>query len=75
MLSQKNVALILMAIGTALAMKLGPTVFKITAASIRPDYSIFFWAIVAAPVFSAIATFIPTIYAVLQDPAITLRED
>jgi len=63
------------AIGTALSLKLGPAVFKITAESIKPDYSIFFWAIISAPVFSAIATFIPTIYAVLQDPAITLRED
>jgi len=63
------------AIGTLLALKFGPTVFMITAESIKPIYSIFFWSLIAAPVFSAIATFIPTIYAVLQDPAITLRED
>jgi len=62
-------------IGTLLALKFGPTVFMITAESIKPIYSIFFWSLIAAPVFSAIATFIPTIYAVLQDPAITLRED
>ena len=62
-------------IGTLLALKFGPTVFMITAESIKPIYSILFWSIIAAPVFSAIATFIPTIYAVLQDPAITLRED
>jgi ABC-type lipoprotein release transport system permease subunit len=63
------------AIGTLLALKFGPTVFMITAETIKPIYSIFFWCIIAAPVFSAIATFIPTTYAVLQDPAIMLRED
>ena len=62
-------------IGTLLALKFGPTVFMITAESIKPIYSILFWSIIAAPVFSAIATFIPTIYAILQDPAITLREE
>lgn len=63
------------AIGTVLAMKLGPTVFKITAGSMSPLYSVFLWSIIAAPIFSALATFIPTIYAVLQDPALTLRKD
>jgi len=61
-------------IGTILAIKFGPWVFKITADSIKPIYSILIWSIIAAPVFSAIATFLPTMVAILKDPAITLRK-
>jgi len=62
-------------IGTILALKFGPGIFKITAGSIKPIYSILIWSIIAAPVFSAIAAFLPTMVAILKDPAITLRKE
>ncbi|MCK4466270.1 MAG: FtsX-like permease family protein [Bacteroidales bacterium] len=63
------------AIGTILALKFGHGIFKITAGSIKPIYSILIWSIIAAPVFSAIAAFLPTMVAILKDPAITLRKE
>jgi len=60
--------------GTALALKYGPEIFKITAKAIKPEYSLMTWAVIVAPVFAAIASFIPVTIAVAQDPADTLRE-
>jgi len=60
--------------GTALALEYGPEIFKITAKAIKPEYSLMTWAVIVAPVFAAIAGFIPVAIAVAQDPADTLRE-
>ena len=60
--------------GTTLALKYGPEIFKITAKAIKPEYSLITWVVIVAPVFSAIASFIPVTIAVAQDPADTLRE-
>jgi ABC-type lipoprotein release transport system permease subunit len=60
--------------GTALALKYGPEIFKITAKAIKPEYSLMTWAVIVAPVFAAIASFIPVTIAVAEDPAETLRE-
>jgi len=62
-------------IGTILALKFGSGIFKITAGSIKPIYSILIWSIIAAPVFSAFAAFLPTLVAILKDPAVTLRKE
>lgn len=60
--------------GTALALKYGPEIFKVTAKAIKPEYSLMTWAVIVAPIFAAIASFIPVTIAVAQDPADTLRE-
>jgi ABC-type lipoprotein release transport system permease subunit len=60
--------------GTALALEYGPEIFKVTAKAIKPEYSLMKWAVLVAPVFAAIAGFIPVTVAVAQDPADTLRE-
>ena len=62
-------------IGTGLALLYGPDVFKVTAKMIKPSYTLFGWLLVAAPAFAAVASLIPTVVAVTQDPAVTLRED
>ena len=62
-------------IGTALALKLGPDIFQITAKAIKPVYNLLIWSLIAAPVFAAISSFIPAMIAVTQDPAITLRDE
>jgi len=62
--------------GTVLAAKFGPDVFKITAqAVIKPQPSLLAVSVVFAPLFVAVASFIPTTIAVTYDPAVTLREE
>ncbi|MBI4657405.1 MAG: FtsX-like permease family protein [Verrucomicrobia bacterium] len=61
------------AIGSALALNFGPEIFKVTAQAIKPDFGLLAWASVAAPAFAALATFIPAMLAVAQDPAESLR--
>ena len=62
-------------IGTALALNLGPDIFQITAKAIKPIYGLFGWSLIVAPVFAAISSFIPTMIAITQDPALTLRSE
>lgn len=62
------------AAGTFLAMQYGPEVFKVTAKHVTPIYSVLGWSLLAAPVFTSIASLIPTTIAATQDPAETLRE-
>ena len=62
-------------IGTALALNLGPDIFQITAKAIKPIYGLFGGSLIVAPVFAAISIFIPTMIAVSQDPALTLRAE
>ncbi len=68
-------ALIGFAAGTAFSLQFGPDIFKVTAKAIRPLYHLLFWSIVAAPLFAALSSFIPTMLAVTQDPADVLREE
>ena len=62
-------------IGTALALDIGPEIFKVTAKAIKPQYALLVWSLVAAPAFAAVSSFIPVMIAVTYDPAVTLREE
>ncbi|UCG55747.1 MAG: FtsX-like permease family protein [Phycisphaerales bacterium] len=63
-------------IGTGLAFRFGPDIFKITAQTIiKPELALFVRSVVFAPVFAAISSFIPAMIAVTYDPAVTLREE
>ena len=62
-------------IGTAVALDIGPEIFKVTAKAIKLEYSLLPFVLIAAPVFAAVAGFIPAMIAVAQDPASTLKED
>ena len=62
-------------IGTVLALNFGPEIFKVTAKAIKPEYILFIWSLIAAPVFAALSSFIPVLIAVAEDPADTLREE
>jgi len=62
-------------IGTALALDIGPEIFKVTAKAVKPQYALLVWSLVAAPAFAAISSFIPAMIAVTYDPAVTLREE
>ena len=68
-------ALLGFAAGTALAVNVGPDIFKVTAKSIKTNWSLLTWSLLAAPLFAAAAGFIPAMLAVAQDPAESLREE
>ena len=68
-------AMIGFALGNALALGIGPEIFRVTAKAIQTDWSLLGYALVVAPAFAAMASFIPAMQAVAQDPATTLRED
>lgn len=56
-------------LGSFLAVKFGSSIFKVTGSTIRPMYSLLVWSIIAAPLFSALSSFIPVMVAVKKDPA------
>ena len=68
-------AVIGFAIGTAVALKFAPGIFKVTANAISPEYILLVWSLAAAPVFAAVCSFIPTAYAASCEPAVTLRQE
>ncbi len=63
------------AIGTVLALKIGPGIFMVTKNAIEPIYMLLGWAIIITPLFTMLVSFIPTLIAVLKDPAVTLRKE
>ena len=62
-------------LGTVLALTVGPAIFTVTSGSIVPLYSLLWKVVVAAPLFAALCTLIPSAIAASQDPAIVLSED
>lgn len=60
-------------IGTALSLIYGPDIFKVTANSVKPIYNLLVWSLVAATTLAAFSAIIPTMIAITQDPAQTLR--
>ncbi len=62
-------------IGTVFSLIYGPDVFIVTAQAIKPIYSLLFWSVIVAPLFAALASFIPTMIAISTDPALTLRDN
>jgi ABC-type lipoprotein release transport system permease subunit len=68
-------ALIGYPVGTWLALHCGPNVFPITAARIEPEWRLLWTALASAPLLCAIASYIPAVLAVTQDPAEVLREE
>lgn len=62
-------------IGSALACVVGPDIFPVTVPGIKAEPRLLGWALVAAPAFAAMASFIPAMLAVTQDPARALQEE
>lgn len=63
------------ALATWLGLEFGPEVFKVTANSVKPIYTLLFKSILIAPLFAALAAFIPIVIAIKQEPAEVLKED
>ena len=62
-------------LGTALLLEWGQELLKISPKLIGWDMNNLEWALLLAPVFAALASFIPAMLAVTHDPAETLRHD
>ncbi len=61
--------------GTELALHFGPEIFKVTAKSIKADYVLLAWSLAGAPLLAGLATFVPAMMAVAQDPVQSLRQE
>jgi putative ABC transport system permease protein len=67
-------ALIGFLVGTLLSYELGPKIFKIATISIAPNYNLLYWSILVGPLFAALASLLPVLWAVNQDSAQLLKE-
>ncbi len=63
------------ALGTWIALEAGPGIFQVTAKSLSMDPTLLLWSMLLAPAFAALSTVLPTLGAVSQEPADTLRAD
>lgn len=62
-------------LGTWIALSAGPEMFQVTAKSLKADPTLLIWAILLTPAFAAVASLLPAMLAVAQEPARTLRAD
>ncbi len=68
-------ALVGFVLGTWLALHFGPSMFAHTAKKIAPELPLLWRALILAPVIAVVASYLPTLHAVSQDPADVLREE
>jgi ABC-type lipoprotein release transport system permease subunit len=61
--------------GTWLAQQYGPDIFKLTFARVKPALDLLPRAVIGAAVIAALASLLPAMAAVTQDPARTLTEE
>ena len=66
-------AMIGFVVGTWLVLRTRHEMFPVTGRAVRIDWLLLGLSMLAAPVFAALASFIPAMIAVTQDPAETLR--
>ncbi len=62
------------ALGTAVAAGLGPRFLELAAPEVAIRHDMLLAALLGAPLVAAIASYLPTLWALLQDPATALRE-
>lgn len=62
------------AIGTILSYQLGPNIFNVTKISIEPNYILLLLAILIGPLFAALSSLLPVMWAVNRDSAELLKE-
>ncbi len=62
-------------VGTWLALHFGAQIFPLTGDILTPVRGLLGWSLVAAPLLCVVASYLPTVLAVKQDPAEILREE
>jgi putative ABC transport system permease protein len=60
------------ALGTVLTWNFAPEVFPVTSAKIQPMYGLLAVTLLGTPLLCAIASYVPAMLAVTQDPAVVL---
>jgi ABC-type lipoprotein release transport system permease subunit len=68
-------AMVGFAMGTVLALTVGPDIFQVTAKLIKPMYGLLGWSLLAAPALACLSSFIPAMSATVLDPAEILRHE
>ena len=68
-------ALVGYGLGTWVALHFGPRIFPVTAKSFAPLPALLGWALLVAPLLCIVASYLPAMLAVTQDPAEVLREE
>ena len=61
-------------LGSGLARWLGVSVLEVAPAQFTVQYTLLAAALIGAPLLSAIASYLPTLSALMQDPAVVLRD-
>ena len=61
-------------LGSILSVQLGSKIFNITVVSIDPMYNLLYWALLIGPLFAALASLLPVLWAVNKDAAQLLKE-
>ncbi len=61
-------------LGTVLGQLLGESALGVGGDLFMPRLDIFLYTLIGAPLLAALASYLPTLAAVIQDPAIVLRE-
>jgi len=61
-------------LGTVLGQLLGESALGVGGDLFMPRLDIFLYTLIGAPLLAALASYLPTLTAVIQDPAIVLRE-
>ena len=67
-------ALVGFTIGTILSYQLGPNIFSVAKISITPNYMMLLLAILIGPLFAALSSLLPVLWAVNRDSAELLKE-
>lgn len=68
-------ALVGFVVGTWLSTHYGPQIFHITLAKVKPEPDLLPRVLIASMAISMLASLLPTMAAVTQDPAVTLTEE
>jgi ABC-type lipoprotein release transport system permease subunit len=61
-------------IGKLLAEQLGVRIFDVAAQDFSPAGDVLLYALLGAPLICALAAWLPTLRAIVQDPAVVLRD-
>jgi len=62
-------------LGTGLMHLWGPSVFATVPGQVQTEWLLLPVVLVAAPLFGMVTALVPTVAAIMHDPAVTLRED
>ncbi len=67
-------AIIGFAIGTIVSYQIGPSIFSVAKTYIKPNYIMLLLAVVIGPLFAALSSLLPVLWAVNRDSAELLKE-